>query len=65
MLGLYKILEIGYLIMAAFFIYHGITSFSVNTTMALVYLGLAVMAIFMYFFKRNFRKKRFENQNKK
>ncbi len=65
MLKLYKIIEYLYLAFAVFFTFEAVRTFSTDNKKAILFLFFAVMAIFMFFFKRRFRKKRFENQNKK
>lgn len=61
MVKLYKLFEIGYLVMAAIFLYTGISNWTENRTKAYMGLFLGVLAILVFFFKRNFRKKRFDN----
>ncbi len=56
-----KILEIGYLVIAIVFFINSVTTYSTNKSKALVFGAFAIMATFMYFFKRKFRKKWFEN----
>jgi len=58
----YKIIEFGYLIIAVFFIYQSITIWHVASEKAYLYALFAIVTLFMYFFKRNFRKK-FESRN--
>jgi hypothetical protein len=60
---LYKIFEYGYLVIALFFIVSGIMKFSTDSKKAMLFLFFGVIAIFMFFFKRWFRKNRFENRN--
>lgn len=62
MLKVYKILEIGYLIIAIVFSINAVTTYTHNKNKALIMGVFAIMAIFMFFFKRNFRKKRFEDK---
>jgi len=58
-----KILEIGYLIIAIVFFINAITTYQTDTTKAAIFAGFAVMATFMFFFKRRVRKKKwFENK---
>ena len=52
-----RLFEIGYLVIAITFIINAITTISTNKTKALLFGAFAIMAIFMYFFKRNYRKK--------
>ncbi|MEI6866703.1 hypothetical protein [Flavicella sp.] len=54
-----KYLEIAYAIIGVFFIGEGIFSWIGNDReKAYISIGFGVLAIFMFFFKRNFRKKR-------
>jgi FtsH-binding integral membrane protein len=62
MLKIYKYFEIGYLIIAAVCIVEMVINFGTNKQKALIFMAFAVMAVFMYFFKRKFRK-RFEQNN--
>ena len=62
MLKIYKILEVGYLFFAILFFIEAFLTFGSNKNKALIFAGLAIMATFMFFFKRKFRKKRFKNK---
>jgi len=62
MLKIYKILEIGYLVIAIVFFINAFTTYTNDKNKALIFGVFAIMATFMFFFKRNFRKKRFENK---
>ncbi len=53
-----KYLEIAYAIIGFVFIGEGIASWIEDREKAYVSIGLGVLAFFMYFFKRNFRRKR-------
>ncbi|MGB2129666.1 MAG: hypothetical protein ACPHXR_09345 [Flavicella sp.] len=53
-----KYIEIGYLLVGLLFIVDGCFSFDEGTEIAVLRIGLGVMATFMFFFKRRFRKKR-------
>jgi LPXTG-motif cell wall-anchored protein len=57
-----KIFQYAYLVFAVLFIYDGITKWNDDTNSAYVSLGLAALAIFMYFFRRKFAKK-YDNTN--
>lgn len=57
-----KIFQYAYLIFAALFIYDGISKWGNGTNGAYISLGLAALAIFMYFFRRKFGRK-FENKD--
>ncbi|HFS66640.1 MAG TPA: hypothetical protein ENK67_00285 [Flavobacteriia bacterium] len=63
MLKLYKIIEYLYLGFALFFIVEAIRIFSTDSKKGILFLFFAVMATFMFFFKRRFRKKRFKNKD--
>lgn len=56
-----RFFEIGYLVIAIIFYINAATTFGTNQTKALLFGGFAIMATFMYFFKRRYRKKWFEN----
>lgn len=60
---LYRFFEYGYLLAAAFFAYEAINNWSTERGRSYLFACFVVVAIFMYFFKRNFRKK-MEDQNK-
>ena len=60
----YKFIEIAYLVIAAVFVVEAIVNRTVKPENAYVYLAFSVVAVFMYFFKKKFRKK-FENDNNK
>ncbi len=53
-----KYIEIGYLLVGFFFIIDGCLSFQEGTEIAVLRIGLGILAVFMFFFKRRFRKKR-------
>lgn len=53
-----KYFEFAYLIIGVIFIIEGITKFSEEREKAYLTLGFGVLAIFMFFFKRRFRKRR-------
>ena len=63
MLKVYKILEISYLIIAIVFFIEAFFTFSSNKNKAGIFAAFALMAIFMFFFKRHFRIKRIKNNN--
>ena len=58
-----KFFQYAYLIFAVLFIYDGISKWNNGTNGAYISLGLASLAIFMYFFRQKFRKK-YENKDK-
>lgn len=53
----WKFFEIGYLIIAIVLIYETISNWNPEREKAYLFLGFSVLAIFMYFFKKRFRKK--------
>ncbi|RXP45205.1 hypothetical protein EC396_16075 [Lutibacter sp. HS1-25] len=55
-----RIFEIGYLVISVVFLYETFLNWNVNRPQSYLYILFSVMAIFMYFFRRRFRKK---NQN--
>lgn len=69
MLKINKFFEIGYLVIAIIFLVEAFLKFSTDIKRAGIFLLLAVMATFMYFFKKRFRKKmehvKNQNQNQK
>lgn len=60
----FKFFEYAYLAFAAFFIFEAVRSWSSPSHQKYIFLGIAAVALFMFFFKRRFRK-RMEDQNKK
>jgi len=62
MLKVHKFFEIAYLVIGIILFVEAILVFGTNTKKALLYLFFAVLAIFMFFFKKKFREKRFGNQ---
>jgi len=61
---IYRIFEYAYLGMAAFSIYLVATNWESNRNRAYLFAFFTVVAIFMFFFKKNFRKKMEQrNQN--
>lgn len=59
----YRFFEYAYLLIAVFFAYETINNWQSQPYRAYLFLFFVVVAIFMFFFKRNFRKK-MENRNK-
>ncbi len=60
---LLKIFQYAYLVFAMLFIYDAIVNWSISHTRTYLSLAFAALAIFMYFFRKRFRRK-FEDQNK-
>ncbi|MEZ4792600.1 MAG: hypothetical protein R2783_03780 [Gelidibacter sp.] len=59
-----KFIQYAYLFIAIFFIYETYRNWDLNRDRAYMLLFFAVLAVFMYFFKKNFMK-RFEDKTKK
>lgn len=53
-----KFLEVAYAIIGVVFITEGVVNWSDDREKAYLSIGFGVVAIAMFFFKRNFRKKR-------
>ena len=60
---IWKIFEYGYLIVAIVFIVETIINWNTNREKAYLLLLFSVVAVFMYFFKKRFRK-RIDKRNK-
>ncbi|MEZ7992772.1 MAG: hypothetical protein QMC19_01455 [Flavobacteriaceae bacterium] len=60
---LYLLFEYLYIVMALFSIYITISTWETDRNRAYLFMFFTVVAIFMFFFKRKFRKK-IENSNK-
>ncbi|OIQ27350.1 MAG: hypothetical protein BM564_12705 [Bacteroidetes bacterium MedPE-SWsnd-G2] len=58
-----KFIQFAYLAFAALFFYDGISKWNEEGYGALISLFLGALALFMFFFRRNFRKK-MEDKNK-
>ena len=63
MMRFFRFFEYAYLVMGAFFLYEGIRIWNMERNRAYLFLGFTVVSIFMFFFKRRFRK-RFEERNR-
>ena len=59
----FKFFEIAYLIIAIVFIVETILRWNSDRNKAYIFMAFAVMAVFMYFFRKKYRKK-FENHEK-
>lgn len=59
-----KFFQYAYIIFAALFLWDAISNWSVDRNRAYMSLFFAALAIFMFFFRKRFRKK-FEDRNKK
>ena len=60
---IYQLFEYAYIVMALFAMFLVYENWTVNRSRAYLFAFFAVVAIFMFFFKRNFRK-RIEERNK-
>ena len=60
----FKYFEYAYLFFAALFLFEGFRLWSVEPSKAYIFLFFAVVAVGMYFFKRRFRQK-YEQRNQK
>ena len=59
----YRLFEYAYLVIAVFFAYEAIVNWKKAPERAYLFIFFVVVAVFMFFFKRNFRKK-IENRSK-
>ena len=59
----YKIIEFAYLVIAVVFAVETVLNWNSNPQKSYIYLAFSVLAVFMYFFKRRFRKKFENNEN--
>jgi membrane protein implicated in regulation of membrane protease activity len=59
----YKIIELGYLIIAVIFVIETVLHWSSDREKAYLFLIFAILAVVMYFFKKKFRKRQ-ANRNK-
>lgn len=60
----FRYFEYAYLVFAVLFIITGIYELNTSPQRSYLMFGMAVLATFMFFFKRRFRR-RFEERNKK
>lgn len=60
----FKYFEFAYMAFAIFFIIEAVRTWADSESRAYLYLFFSALAVFMFFFKRKFRKK-IENKNKK
>jgi FtsH-binding integral membrane protein len=61
---IYRLFEYAYLAMAVFSVYIVIDNWNENRSRSYLFLLFGIVAVFMFFFKRKFRKK-IEAHNKK
>lgn len=59
----FKFFEFAYLVIAIAFIIETVLNWSLNRQKAYIYLVFSALAVFMYFFRKKYRKK-YENQDK-
>ncbi len=59
----FKFFEIAYLIIAIVFAVETVLRWNTDRPKAYIFLFFSVLAVFMYFFRKKYRK-RFENQDK-
>lgn len=64
MKNLYKFFEYGYLLLAVILLVETILNWNSNPQKSYIFLAFSIAAVFMYFFKKKFRKK-IENNDKK
>ena len=62
---IYRLFEYAYIVMAILSIYIAINNWGVDTNKSYLFAFFTIVAIFMFFFKRNFRKKIEERKNNK
>ncbi len=60
---IFRFFEYAYLVIAVFFAYEAINNWNSAPNRAYLFVFFVAVAIFMFFFKRNFRKK-MEDRNK-
>ena len=58
-----RLFEYLYIVMAAMSVYVVITSWTVDRNRAYLFIAFTIVAVLMFFFKRNFRKKIEESNN--
>ena len=63
MQNLWKIFEYGYLVIAVVFSVETILYWNTDRERAYLLAGFSILAVFMYFFRRRFRKKREKPKN--
>ncbi|MDO1501532.1 hypothetical protein Q2T40_15460 [Winogradskyella maritima] len=61
-MAILKFFQYAYLIFAALFLYDAVSNWSTDRTRAYISLLFVAVAIFMFFFRKRFRKK-FEDRN--
>lgn len=61
---LLKLFQYAYIVFGALFLYDGIANWSTDRSQSYISFLLAALAIFMFFFRKRFRKKIEERNNK-
>ena len=61
----FKFFEIAYLIIAIIFIVESVLRWNSEPNKAYIFLAFAVLAIFMYFFRKKYRKRFQKHERKK
>ncbi len=61
---IYRLFEYAYIVMALFSAYLAVINWPENRSRAYVFIFFTFVAVFMFFFKRNFRKKIEERDRK-
>ena len=57
MVKFWKFFEYAYLVIAIIFIVEGVSRWSSDRNRAYLFIGFAILAVFMYFFRKRFRKR--------
>jgi len=57
MIKFWKFFEYAYLVVSIIFIVEGILKWSSNRQNAYILFGFAILAVFMFFFRKHYRKK--------
>ena len=63
MIKYFKFFEFAYLIIAVVFVVETVLNWNENRQKAYIYLAFSVLAVFMYFFRKKYRKK-YEDQER-
>jgi len=63
MVKYFKFFEVAYLVIAIVFIVETVLNWNENRQKAYIYLAFSALAVFMYFFRKKYRKK-YEDQER-
>jgi positive regulator of sigma E activity len=63
MVKYFKFFEFAYLVIAIIFIVETVLNWNLNRQKSYIYLAFSLLAVFMYFFRKKYRKK-YKNQQK-